>query len=668
MIEKMLISNRGEIAARIIRTCKRLNIATVAVYSDADRHSLHKQMADDSVYIGNSPARESYLNASKLIDAALSTGCRAVHPGYGFLSENAQFARQVTASGLVFIGPPAGVIARMGDKIAAKELAIEAGVPVIPGHMDALANEYDALAVAESIGFPVLLKPAGGGGGKGMRVVRCAAEVEAAFNVCRQETHKAFADNRIFIERYIEKPRHIEVQILADAHGNIIHLGERECSIQRRHQKILEESPSPALSTDTRRSICRAACELARKAGYVNAGTVEFILDVNGFFYFLEMNTRLQVEHPVTEAVTGLDLVECQLRIASGEPLPFGQNDITQKGWAIEARICAEDPKRNFLPSTGMITRYTEPHGEKIRVDSAIQMGSKIGIHYDSLLAKVIVHAETREEARIKLIEALNGFHIEGVINSLDFVSAILCQRAFAEGALNTRFIEEHFDGARPKIPPDSEHLYLTALSAALIHHVRMLIVRDSLKPSPPSGFSRPEQTSCNYKVRSENDVFDVRLAGTIRDSRWSFQINGRNYEVDTPPFELYRRRLKLRINGREHRFRILMEPPFMRVSFSGVTRLFDVMTPKEYFLTHYMPERADKMSLNQLVCPMPGMVVSILVSKGDRVFRGQNLILLESMKLESGVASPVDGIVGEICISAGQAVKADDILMKFDV
>ena len=668
MFDKILIANRGEIAVRIIRTCKRLNIATVAVYSDADRLSLHRQLADESVYLGGSSARESYLDTDKIIEAALSTGCQAVHPGYGFLSENAQFARRIAAAGLVFIGPPAEVIALMGDKIAAKELAIKAGVPVIPGHMDAVKDDEEALAIAESIGYPLLLKPAAGGGGKGMRVVYAASEVEKALAACRQETRKAFGDLRIFIERYIENPRHIEVQVMADAHGHIVHLGERECSIQRRYQKIIEESPSPALSPELRRKICQSSCDLARKAGYISAGTIEYVVDSRGSFFFLEMNTRLQVEHPVTEAVTGLDLVELQLRVAAGQPLPFQQEDITLSGWAIEARICAEDPARSFMPCTGMITRYAEPRGHNIRVDSCIRMGSKISIHYDSLLSKVIAFGKTREDARIHLIEALNGFHVEGVVNNIDFVNAILCQSAFAEGDLNTGFIERHFDGERPKCPPDPEHLALTALAATLIYHVRVISVRKSLRPMTSTiGRNHQENKVFRYKVRSEDDLFDVRLNGTLSESRWIFQVNGQEYNVETPRFELYRRRLKLLINGQTHRFRIQIEQTGMRMAFSGITRLFEIMTPREYFLMHYMPRRKEKTPENVVLCPMPGLIVEVLVNKGDRVFRGQNLILLESMKMESGVPANMDGIIAEVCVRAGQTVEVGDMMIRLE-
>lgn len=668
MFDKILIANRGEIAVRIIRTCRRLGIATVAVYSDADRQSPHRLIADQSVYIGASPAGESYLRSDKIIAAAVSTGCQAIHPGYGFLSENAQFARQVASAGLVFIGPPAEIIALMGEKIAAKDLAIKAGVPVIPGQMDAVGDDEEALAVAETIGYPLLFKPAAGGGGKGMRIVYNSSDVEKALAACRQETRKAFGDSRIFIERYIEKPRHIEVQIVADTHGNVIHLGERECSIQRRYQKIIEESPSPALSPELRQKICSYSCDLARKAGYVSVGTIEFILDTNGSFYFLEMNTRLQVEHPVTEAVTGLDLVELQLSVAAGEPLPVKQTDVAFNGWAIEARICAEDAARSFLPCTGMITRYAEPRGHNIRVDSYVQMGSKIGIYYDSLLSKVIATGKTREDARISLIEALNGYHIEGVTNNIDFVNAILGHPEFAKGHLNTLFISEHFDQATPKIPPDPENLLLTALAASLIYHVRVIAVRESLRPiSSTIGRQNLENKPYRYKIKSEDDVFDVRLNGKLGERNWFFQVNGRDYDVETPDFELYRRRLKLKINGQLHRFRIQIERTSMRVAFSGITRLFDVLTPREYFLMHYMPKRTEKTATHVISCPMPGLVVEVLVNKGERVYRGQNLIILESMKMESGVASPADGIVEKVLVSAGQAVEVGDILIQFE-
>lgn len=667
MFDKILIANRGEIAVRIIRSCKRLGIGAVAVYSDADSRSLHVQTADESVHIGGPRAQDSYLDAEKMIAAALSTGCRAVHPGYGFLSENARFARSVAAAGLVFIGPPAKAIDTMGDKLASKELAAKAGVPVIPGHADALEGEDEAQAAADGIGYPVLLKPAAGGGGKGMRIVRVPAEMKAALAASRQETRKAFGDSRIFMERYIEQPRHVEIQILADSFGNVLHLGERECSIQRRYQKIIEESPSPAVSEALRQRMGRAACDLARNAGYVNAGTVEFVLDAQGEFYFLEMNTRLQVEHPVTELVTGLDLVELQMRVAAGERLPFDQDGVVFNGWAMEARICAEDPERGFIPSTGMITRYAEPRGNAIRVDSGVHTGSNIGVYYDSMLAKVICHGRDREEARLRLVEALNGYHIEGVVTNIDFANSILCHPEFAEGNLTTGFIDRHFESSQPKTPPDRRAFELAALAAALIYHVRMVAVQESLRPMVSRiGGKKTVVREHRYTVRSGNEVLDVVLEGVTAGRLWNIHVGPNTYAVETPEFEFYRRRLNLNIDGRVHRFRLRLEQSFIFVAFSGITRVFEIYTPREWDLMKYMPARAERPPDNVLVCPMPGLVVAVPVKQGERVFRGQTMVVLESMKMESDVASPVDGVVAEVRGAVGQAVEAGDVLIRF--
>jgi propionyl-CoA carboxylase alpha chain len=667
MFEKILIANRGEIAVRIIRTCKRLGVATVAVYSDADGRSLHRQMADAAAHIGVSHARDSYLDPEKIISAALSTGCQAVHPGYGFLSENAGFARSVEAAGLTFIGPPARSIALMGDKIASKELAVKAGVPVIPGHADAVNDHNDALSIASSIGYPVLIKPAAGGGGKGMRIVSAPDQMEPALLASRQETRKAFGDSRIFIERYIERPRHVEIQILADAHGNVVHLGERECSIQRRYQKVIEESPSPGVGPELRERMGKAACDLARKAGYVNAGTVEFVLDARGRFYFLEMNTRLQVEHPVTEMVTGLDLVELQLQIASGAPLPFDQAGVGFNGSAMEARICAEDPARGFMPATGMITRYAEPRGRAVRVDSGVGAGSKIGVFYDSMLAKVICHGKDREAARDALVEALNGYHIEGIITNVDFANSVLCHPAFVRGDLDTDFIERHFDGALPLNPADDRPLKLSAIAAALIFHVRDMAVRESISPMVSRiGGSKGETGAHRYFVRSEKDEYEVSLENASGGRCWSVHVDGEKLSVETPDFEFYRRRLKLNINGRIHRFRLRVEHSFFWIAFCGFTRLYEVYSPKEWELLRHMPRTEEPPPSNALQCPMPGLVVDVLVKSGDRVYRGQNLIVLESMKMETGVASPVDGVVADVLATVGKAVEAGDVLIRF--
>ncbi len=669
MFDKILIANRGEIAIRIIRTCNRMGISTVAVYSEADSRSLHRQLADEAVYIGESQSQQSYLNIDKIIAAAQSTGCQAVHPGYGFLSEKADFAKAVVAAGLIFIGPPAEVVDVMGDKITSKELAKNAGVPVIPGYIEAVRDEAEALAAAEAVGYPVLLKPAAGGGGKGMRIVGKPEEMKDALAASRKETQKAFNDTRVFVERYIEQPRHIEIQILADSQGHVVHLGERECSIQRRYQKVIEESPSPAVSPDLRERMGEAACALARQSGYTNAGTVEFVMDSQHNFYFLEMNTRLQVEHPVTEFVTGLDLVEWQLRIAGGEPLPFDQSGVTFTGWAIEARICAEDPTRGFIPSTGMITRYAAPRGKGIRVDSGVDVGGKVDVYYDSMLAKLICYGKTREDARRALIEALNGYHIEGVSTNIDFVTSVLCLPEFAEGNLSTGFIDQHFDGGVSKRSPSLQYLQLAALAATLIYHTRTVAVRESLRHMVSHiGGRRNMGKTHPYKVRSQGDLFEVTLEETpVSGETCSIRVDGSIHQVEIPTFEFFRRRLRLKINDQIYRFRLRFEDSFMFISFNGISRVFEVYTPREWGLMKFMPEKANKVPDNILLCPMPGLVVDVLAQKGERVFRGQNLVILESMKMESGVASPVDGVIAEVRVSSGQAVEAGETLIRFE-
>jgi len=513
----------------------------------------------------------------------------------------------------------------------------------------------------------VLLKPAAGGGGKGMRIVNSPDQMAAALAASRQETRKAFGDDRIFVERYIEHPRHVEIQVLADGHGHIVSLGERECSIQRRYQKIIEESPSPAVSEDLRQRMGEAACDLARKTGYVNAGTVEFVLDASGEFYFLEMNTRLQVEHPVTEMVTGLDLVELQLRIAAGEPLPFDQSGVSFNGWAMEARICAEDPERGFMPATGMITRYAEPRGGAIRVDSGVQTGSKIGVYYDSMVAKTICWGKDREAARIGLVEALNGYHIEGVETNIDFINRVLSHPAFAEGRLTTDFIERHFEDHRTAFPPDDRNLKLAVLAAALIYHVRRMVVRESVRPMVSRiGAGKNGADAQRYFVRSEDDVFEVKLEKASKRQLWIIHVDGDEFSVETPEFEFYRRRLKLTIDGRSHRFRLRVEQYAFWMAFCGITRLFEIYSPKEWELMKHMPRRDERPPADELPCPMPGLVVDVPVKKGDRVFRGQNLVVLESMKMESGVASPVDGVIADVLVKQGQTVETGDVLVRF--
>jgi len=667
MFNRILIANRGEIALRIIRSCKRLGIGTVAIYSEADARSLHVREADDAVYVGSAPSQESYLMKEKIIEAALKLDCDALHPGYGFLSENHRFAELVEQSPLVFIGPKAASIAAMGDKIESKQLALKAGVPVLPGPAEPLVGSAEAISVAEEIGFPVILKPAAGGGGKGMRIVLDKRELESVITNCREEAQKAFGDSRIFVERYFPHSRHIEIQIMADQFGNIVHLGERECSIQRRHQKVVEESPSPAFDEETRQKRGELACRFAGEIGYVNAGTVEFLLDPDGCIHFLEMNTRLQVEHPVTEMVFSLDLVELQLMVAAGNALPFAQEDVTMDGWAVEARICAEDPCRDFLPSTGMITRYAEPRGKNVRVDSGVAAGSAVSIHYDSLLAKVIAWGETREKAVRTLVQALNRYHIEGVSTNLSFVNAVLNQKPFIEGHLSTRFILDHFDQGMTKTPPPLEASHHMAVAAALVYHNRNNLVRQSVEPMVAKvGQPQQKKKVSRYIIKDGDHAFQLRMLREPRLNAWTISVDDREYKVVTPDFEFYRRRLLLKFSGRRQYFLIRYQDNVFRISYSGIDRTLEVYTPKEWRFVSYMPQPKAVTKQNALEAPMPGLVVHVHVQAGDRVYKGQDLLVIECMKIQTGVSSPCDGEVASVLAREGQAIEAGDPLLTF--
>ena len=667
MLEKILIANRGEIAIRIIRTCRKLNIKTVAVYSDIDARSLHVREADEAVHIGPSPSTSSYLVHEKIIEAAVARGCRAIHPGYGFLSENAAFAAAVVKAGLTYIGPSSEVIAALGDKISAKNIAMKAGVPVVLGHNLPVVDLDEIRALAAEIGYPVLLKPAAGGGGRGMRMVATPSELESALQSAQDETRKAFGDNRIFLERFVSSPRHIEIQIIADQHGNVISLGERECSIQRRYQKVIEEAPSLAVDAAIRARMGEMACALAREAGYANAGTVEFIMDSNRNFFFMEMNTRLQVEHPVTEMVTSLDLVELQLKVAAGEPLPISQEDVAIKGWSIEARICAEDSARNFLPSTGLITRYSNLRGRNIRLDSGVGAGSFVSVYYDSLLSKVISWGETREEARTTLINALNRYHVEGVTTNLNFTNSILNHPAFIKGELSTGFIEEHYVDGQAKIDPPMEQLEAMVIATTVVYHNRKNLVRESLKPMAAKvGTSHNPAQRHRYVVKGNKNIFEVALQKQLSSRDWNVKISDKEYTVVAPDFEFYRRRLKLSINGVNQYFRLQYHQNFIWTAYCGITRVFEIYTPREWELAQYMPKEQKVVGENVLLSPLPGMVVNILVKKGDRVYRGQDLVVIESMKMESGVSSPCDGIVDNVAVTVGKTVETDEVLITF--
>ena len=667
MFEKILIANRGEIAVRISNTCKRLGIRTVAVYSEPDFRSLHVTNADEAVSLGGARPSESYLDMDKIIEAARSTGCQAIHPGYGFLSENAQFAEKVVHAGLTFIGPPASVIAAMGDKIAAKQLAVDAGVPTVPGHFQPVFTFKEAENASEAVGYPVLLKPAAGGGGKGMRVVDKPEDLASALHRCQQETQKSFGDARIFVERYIKRPRHIEIQIMADQHGNIIHLGERECSIQRRYQKIIEESPSCALNDDLREKMGRLACSLARKVGYANAGTVEFIMDENREFFFLEMNTRLQVEHPVTEMVNGLDLVELQLQIASGEELPIAQKDVSLSGWSMEVRICAENPARGFVPSVGLITRYAAPKGTYVRVDSGVAAGSSVSVFYDPMLAKIITWGEDREQARKRMVQAVNGYHIEGVFTNVDFANQVLTHPVFIQGDLSTDFIPTYLLDESKKLAPPLDVLRAMATTTTLIYHLRQNLVQNALLPLKSRvGATSPHKRLFDYVAKSEADIFQIRLQREGSDQNWRVTVDDSVYHVVTPQLEYYRRRLKLSINGEKFFFRLKYLGNFIIAAFCGVTRTFEIYNPREWELSRFMPAPSTTESKNILECPMPGLVVDVKVKEGERVFRGQELVVLESMKMESAVSSPGDAVIEAVLVKPGDAVESGMVLIRF--
>jgi propionyl-CoA carboxylase alpha chain len=667
MFEKILIANRGEIAVRIFETCKRLGIRTVAVYSEPDFRSLHVTSADEAVSLGGARPSESYLNMDKIIEAALGAGCQAIHPGYGFLSENPAFAEKVTDAGLTFIGPPASVIAAMGDKIAAKQLAIDAGVPTVPGHFQPVHNPDEAADAADAIGYPVLLKPAAGGGGKGMRVVDKPEDLKSALRLCQQESLKSFGDDRIFIERYIKQPRHIEIQILADHHDHIVHLGERECSIQRRYQKIIEESPSCALDPDLREKMGDRACSLARKVGYTNAGTVEFIMDEHREFFFLEMNTRLQVEHPVTEMVNGLDLVALQLQIAAGEVLPITQKDISLSGWSMEVRICAENPEKGFVPSVGIITRYAAPKGTHVRVDSGVAAGSSVSVFYDPMLAKIITWGEDREQARKRMVQAVNGYHIEGVFTNVDFANQVLTHPVFIQGDISTDFIPTYLLGDSKKSAPPLDVLHAMATTTTLIYHLRENLVQSALLPLKSRvGAASPPKSHYHYIAKSEADVFHVQLIKDGSDQKWQVAVDDATYHVKTPPLEYYRRRLKLSINGEKFFFRLKYLGNFIMAAFCGVTRTFEIYNPREWELARFMPAPSEKQRENILECPMPGLVVDVKVAEGERVFRGQELVIIESMKMESAVPSPTDGVIESVMVKPGDAVESGMVLLSF--
>ena len=651
MFSKILIANRGEIAARIIRTAQRMGISTVAVYSEADRNALFVEMADEAVFIGPAPAAQSYLVIEKIVQAARETGAEAVHPGYGFLAENPRLVAALDEAGIAFIGPPAHAIAAMGDKIVSKKLAQEAGVAIIPGHAAAIENAAEARRIAKDIGFPVMIKAAAGGGGKGMRIARRVRELEEGLNSAAREAKSSFGDARVFIEKYIETPRHIEIQVLADAHGTVLHLGERECSVQRRHQKVIEEAPSPFLDADTRAAMAAQAVALAQAVDYASAGTVEFIVDAERHFYFLEMNTRLQVEHPVTELVTGTDLVEQMIRVAAGEKLAIAQADIAAKGWAIEARIYAEDPRRDFLPATGRLTRFHSPEGEGIRLDSGVREGDEISLYYDPMIAKLCAHGIDRDTAIARLAMALDETVIRGPGHNLSFLAATVRHPRFRAGDISTTFIDEAYGGgfAGPAIEGDLRDRLICL--AILVHH-REAARRDRFDGEGAwvvalNGMQVP------VTVRRENDGYGVdvegarhHIAGDWRPGALVFR--GR---IDDVPIAA-----GIEASGLD-----------WRIEHAGARVEATVLDVKTARYAAMMPEKRQADVSGQLRCPMPGLVVAITTREGEAVKAGQPLAVVEAMKMENVLRADVDGIVAKIFAAPGDSLSLDAVILELE-
>jgi len=653
VFKKILIANRGEIACRVMRTARRMGIRTVAVYSEADADALHVREADEAVLIGPPPSAESYLRADRIVEACLKTGAEAVHPGYGFLSERTAFAEALAAAGIAFIGPTPAAIAAMGDKIESKKLAAAAGVSTVPGYLGVIESAGEAAGIARDIGYPVMIKASAGGGGKGMRIAHDDTELREGISGAQHEAKASFGDDRVFLEKYIEEPRHIEIQVLGDAHGNVVHLGERECSIQRRHQKVIEESPSPFLDPETRAAMGAQAVALAKAVGYRSAGTVEFIVDRDRNFYFLEMNTRLQVEHPVTELVTGLDLVELMIRIAAGEKLPFGQDDIRQTGWAIEARVYAEDPLRNFLPSIGRLVRYRPPSGNGIRVDTGVYEGAEIAMYYDPMIAKLCTSGPDRGAAIDRMLDALDAFYISGVRHNIAFLAAITGSERFRRGALSTDFIADMFpDGFVPPagfVDADLVILAAAALADARLHESETgaegetRAVTVLLDRQPHRVTARSE--GAGYVV--ERDGATVRAATDWRPGQPLMHLRIDN-RTATVQIERQRGRVFLLTHG-------------------GVTRRAQVLSPRAAALLEKMPEKQAADTSRLVLSPMPGLLTSVAVEEGQEVKAGEPLVIVEAMKMENVLRAERDGKIAKLRAKPGDSLAVDQIILELE-
>ncbi|MBC6436768.1 MAG: acetyl/propionyl/methylcrotonyl-CoA carboxylase subunit alpha [Rhodobacteraceae bacterium] len=681
MFKKLLIANRGEIACRVIKTARKMGITTVAIYSDADRNALHVTMADEAVHIGPPPAAESYIVIDKVMGAIRRTGAQAVHPGYGFLSENKTFAKVLEAEGVAFIGPPAGAIESMGDKITSKKIAQEAGVSTVPGHMGLIRDADEAVKISGKIGYPVMLKASAGGGGKGMRIAWTEDEVREGFHASRNEAVASFGDDRMFIEKCVTQPRHIEIQVLADSHGNAIYLGERECSIQRRNQKVIEEAPSPFLDTQTRKAMGEQAVALAQAVGYTSAGTVEFIVDGNRNFYFLEMNTRLQVEHPVTELITGVDLVEQMIRIAAGAALPFTQKDITLTGWAMESRLYAEDPYRNFLPSIGRLTRYRPPQevaagplldsgkwqgdapagATAVRNDTGVFEGGEIPMYYDPMIAKLCTWASDRATVIEAMRNALDGFELEGIGHNLPFLAAVMDHPKFVMGQITTAFIaEEYPDGFTGVTPGGDDLKYLAAVAA----HMNML---KEARAAQISGTmpNHSRRVAPDWVAVLGCEAFPVHVERADCGTRVTFD-DGTHHKVisDWHPGDTL-------FIGTVGEHPMIVKTDFIRdgvrLRYRGVDMKAILRTPRQAELATLMPRKLPPDTSKLLLCPMPGLIVKVDVKEGQEVQEGQALCTIEAMKMENILRAGKTGVVARINAAPGDSLAVDDVIMEFE-
>ena len=667
MFKKILIANRGEIACRVIKTARKMGIKTVAVYSDADAQALHVQMADEAVHIGPPPANQSYIVIDKIMDAIRQTGAEAVHPGYGFLSENMKFAEALEKEGVVFIGPPSPSIEAMGDKITSKKIAQEAKVSTVPGYMGLIEDADEAVKISNEIGYPVMIKASAGGGGKGMRIAWNDEEAREGFQSSKNEAANSFGDDRIFIEKFVTQPRHIEIQVLADKHGNAVYLHERECSIQRRNQKVIEEAPSPFLDPETRKAMGEQAVALAKAVGYSSAGTVEFIVDGQKNFYFLEMNTRLQVEHPVTELITGVDLVEQMIRVAAGEKLPFAQSDLKINGWAMESRLYAEDPYRNFLPSIGRLTKYRPPVegqtklGGIVRNDTGVYEGGEISMYYDPMIAKLCTWGEDRAHAIEEMRLALDTFEVEGIGHNLPFCSAVMDHPKFCSGDMTTAFIAEEYPEGFEGVTLGEYTLKRVAAAAAAMNRVA------EIRRTRISGTlgNHERHVGEDWVVSLQDEEFRVQVSADKSGSTIRFE-DGTELRVEsdwTPGQSL----AKLEVSGEPLVLKVGKIPMGFRLRVRGADLKVNVRTPRAHELALLMPIKLPPDTSKFLLCPMPGLVVKISVEEGQEVQEGQALATVEAMKMENILRAEKKGVVKKINAAAGASLKVDDIIMEFE-